>query len=246
MQSSSSATWSRTLQEGPIERRREPGRAGVVDDLRAAIGERCGQVAAHCRQAEVVAEIARAEGERDQTAAPLAAISAARAIPTQVSTMAMTATEPGRDPVCGLGLRDQPVEAAHVLQRLGLGQDDRVEIGADHGGNVAGGEAGLEGIDADASEHAGERWQRLARRLARGDLLVFGDRILEVEDHGVGARSRRGAGPCAARSPDRRGRCAESAELSRVPPRVHDHAAEEVAAFHQAMRLARLAPAETT
>jgi len=92
--------------------------------------------------------------------------------------------------VGGLRPGDQAVDPPQILGRLDFGQDDRVEIGANHGFHVSGREAGVEGVYPDRAKDAAQRRQRLAGGFSGADFLAKGDGILEVEDNGVGTGRR--------------------------------------------------------
>src|SRR5690348_17149992 len=102
------------LQERPVERRRQAGGAGVVDDFRPAIGKRGAKIAAYRGQAKIGAEIAGAEDQRDDPR-PARRYPGRRGYAGASLDERDHADAAGSDPVLRLGPRDEPVEAAHVL-----------------------------------------------------------------------------------------------------------------------------------
>ena len=93
----------------------------------------------------------------------------------------------GRQAALALERADQPVEGDDLLAALDHRQDDAVEPGTDHRHCVAVTELGPEGVDPNVGAAPARLFQRLHDERAGRDLLASGDRILEVEDHVIGA-----------------------------------------------------------
>ena len=95
-------------------------------------------------------------------------------------------------PVVALAPREHPVGGAYVVGVGDLGQHDAVEAGAGHGAQFVGGlpaRRAVEGVDADEQPHARCRpVEGAGHGVERRRLAVVGDRVLQVEDRGVGAR----------------------------------------------------------
>ena len=90
-------------------------------------------------------------------------------------------------PPLALELAEHPVHRLQLAGRLDLGQHDAVHACRHDGLEVAVAILGIEPVHAHVAEAGAGRLQSLHDDRPRRFLLRRGDRVFEIEDHGVGA-----------------------------------------------------------
>lgn len=172
------------LEHHRIDRRLEPGDARGVHEPRTAVGERLlfrrpfeieivGVVAAAERQAR---DAGRCRGDR------FGVDDAARGLDDQHQL-----ERPGLEPRRTLARLDVRGDRLHVPGRLGLRQHDAIEPRPDHRVEIVAPERRVDTVDAHVAAGAARPAQRLDRERTRVRLLRERDRVLEIENHDIGA-----------------------------------------------------------